>query len=224
MNREEWLINSVKALEEVFFDGNGYTLPNRIMVSCGFPRGHAKAIGQCWDPKVTKDGTIHIFICPTQGDGMRVLDIMLHELIHAAVGLKEGHRGKFKKLALEFGLEGKMTATHVVPGSELHRKLAAILTQLGDYPHATILTKDRPRLGPSPSDGDGDGEGEEPKGRTKWVVYVSTKEPEFRVTMSPFVIKEFGVPLDPWGEKMVDRDAPKEEPGDDDDDGSADEE
>lgn len=212
--REGWLAEAVALLDGEFFNGHGYTLPSKLSISCGFPRGGRRAIGQCWDPKVTKDGTVHIFICPTQGDAMHVLDITLHELIHAAVGLKEKHRGKFKALAKEFGLQGKMTSTFVEPGSQLHRRLASIYTTLGDYPHDAIVNKIMPKDGDG-GDGDGgDGEGED-KGRKPWPVYVSTKEPKFKVYTSPTVIKQFGVPKDPWGVDMVEKGAETtEEPTD----------
>ena len=49
----------------------------------------------------------------------RVLDVLLHEMIHAAVP-EAGHRGPFRKLALRCGLTGKMTST--VAGPDLKSK------------------------------------------------------------------------------------------------------
>ena len=46
-------------------------------------------------------------------DPLEVAATLVHELVHIlAVGVEEGHRGKFTKLAKAIGLEGKMTATH----------------------------------------------------------------------------------------------------------------
>lgn len=211
--REGWLIEAMQLLDDKFFKGNGYTLPEKLAISCGFPRGSAKAIGQCWSPKVAKDGTIHIFICPTQGDAMRVLDITLHEMIHAAVGLKEGHKGKFKSLAREFGLEGKLTATFVTPGSELHAKLATINTVLGPYPHDPLQGRKPAKEGKGGDEGDGDGEGDESKKRKPWPIYVSKRCPDYKVQIRPALVEEHGAPKDPWGETMVDKDAPAEPDG-----------
>lgn len=184
--REGWFKAAIAELDKEFFDGRGYKLPKKLQCSCGFPRGHAKAIGQCWDPEVSADGTTHLFICPTQADPMRVLDILLHELIHAAVGIKEGHKGMFKKLAKEFGLEGKMTATTVTPGSELHRQLAKIQTSLGKYPHAPMQKK-APKKG---------------SGGSGWVRLVSPEDDTYKVVISPKVLEAHGAPQDPWGNEM----------------------
>lgn len=196
--REGWLVAAMQLLDQKFFHANGYTLPDKLSISCGFPRGSKKAIGQCWDPKVTKDGTVHMFICPTIGEGIRVLDITLHEMIHASVGIKCKHRGPFKKLAREFGLEGKLTATFVTPGTELHAKLATILTQLGDYPHSALVNKT--------PDVDEDGE-DKPKRK---VTLISSQNPDYKLVIRRSVIEEYGMPKDPWGEPMFDPENPPE--------------
>lgn len=200
--REGWLVAAMQLLDQKFFHANGYTLPDKLSISCGFPRGSKKAIGQCWDPKVTKDGTVHMFICPTIGDGMRVLDITLHEMIHASVGLKCKHRGPFKKMAKEFGLEGKMTATFVTAGTELHAKLASIFTELGDYPHSALVSK---TMGGG-DEGDEDGE-DKPKRK---VTLISSQNPDFKLVIRRSVIEEYGMPKDPWGEPMFDPENPPE--------------
>jgi len=183
-NREAWLVAATGALEEKYFKGNGYKLPKDVRVSCGFPRASAMAIGQCWDPKVSDDGTYEIFICPTQAAPIRVLDILLHELIHAAVGTEEGHKGKFRQLAKEFGLAGKMTATFAEDGSELHAELASLATQLGHYPHAAMTKKKKPTK------------------PNKWVRYVSKTETTYRVVINEDRVEEWGIPCDFNGEEM----------------------
>lgn len=200
--RESWLVAAMQLLDKDFFHGNGYTLPEKLSISCGFPRGSKKAIGQCWDPKVTRDGTIHIFICPTQGDGMRVLDITLHEMIHACVGLKCKHRGPFKKMAKEFGLEGKMTATFVTSGTPLHARLAHIFTELGEYPHSPLVPR---------SKGGDEGEGEDKPKRK--ITLISSENPEYKLVIRRSVIEEYGMPKDPWGNDMIDPDNPPKEEG-----------
>ena len=185
--REGWLKAAIAELNEEFFASAGYKLPKKLQCSCGFPRGHARAIGQCWDPGVSADGTTHLFICPTQAEPMRVLDILLHELIHAAVGIKEGHKGKFKKVAREFGLEGKLTATTVTEGSELWKRLAKCNQRLGKYPHAA-MQKRAPKKG---------------TGGSGWLRYMSPEEEKYRVVVSPKMIEEHGAPQDPWGNEMI---------------------
>ena len=57
-------------------------------------------------------------------DPSRVLDVLLHEMIHAIVP-KADHRVEFRVLAKRVGLTGKMTAT--VAGPELKHKLDRLL-------------------------------------------------------------------------------------------------
>jgi hypothetical protein len=184
--REGWLVAAIKQLNKEFFKGSGYSLPEKLGVSCGFAKaqGH-RAIGQCWDPSAAKDQTTHMFICPTLDDPMTVLGTLLHELIHAAVGIKEGHRGKFRKLALEFGLAGKMTATYVPEESELGAKIRTISGKLGPYPHGAMTVQ----------------KGRALKGRP-WMRFRSGTAHSYVVIVSPKQVDEYGVPKDPWGDEM----------------------
>lgn len=138
MNRETWL-NKAKNIVSPWFDEAGFPLPEHVRVSCGFPSNgkRSKAIGECWDKSVSGDDTFEIFINPNQDESMRVVDILIHELIHAAVGLEAGHKGPFKRLAHMLGLEGKMTAT--VAGDILKERIEKeIITAIGRYPHAIL--------------------------------------------------------------------------------------
>ncbi len=191
MNRETWLENAVKQLDGVFFDGKGYTLPDKIAVSCGFPRGGRRTVGQCWSQTLSDDGTSNIFISPTLSSPLRVLDVLLHELIHAAVGTKAGHRGPFRKLAIEFGLEGKMTATFVKEGSELWEQLTAMLKTLPLYPHAALK--------PAANSG---------RKTNGWVRYISKQIPTYTVVVSPNQVLLFGAPRDGQGNEMVEKEKP----------------
>lgn len=184
MNRETWLENAAKELIPLI-EEKGFKMPDKVMYSCGFPKGSKEAIGQCWGEVHTKDNTTHIFVCPTQSENVRVLDILLHEMIHAAVGTKEGHKGKFKQLAKDLGLAGKMTATYAEKGTELYDKLEAIGNKIGDYPHSQLERKA--------------GEKRPPGGG--WVKFVSKTEPNYILRISPKSL-EMGVPKDPWGEEM----------------------
>jgi len=123
-------------------------LPPKVHVSCGFPSVRAlsarnRAIGECWQRNASSDGNNHIFVSPTiaSSDPVRVLDTLVHELVHAAVNIP-GHRGAFKQTAVALGLEGKMTATRA--GDELKKALTAVVRELGPYPHATLDPLKRP--------------------------------------------------------------------------------
>lgn len=184
--REGWLREAVELLRDEFFTDKGYDFPEKWGISCGFPFGSSKAIGQAWSPDVAGDKTHHMFICPSQDVATRVLDITLHEMIHIAVGIEEGHKGMFRKLAKEFGLEGKMTATYVTEGTELHNALVLVAEKLGEYPHTTMVPHRKLA-----------------KKTNSWVRYYSTNDDTFKVLVSPKMVEEHGAPRDPWMDEMV---------------------
>lgn len=145
--REQWLEGAVYRLAAQFreqfaanFGDAGIEHLANISVSAGFPsvRGvTGKVIGECWASTATENGTHHIFISPLLGDPVRVLDVLLHEMIHAAADDgKNSHKGPFTKCARACGLEGKPTAT--VAGMELKETLGHIAADLGAYPHSVL--------------------------------------------------------------------------------------
>lgn len=137
--RELWLNAAAEKMRVWIAGAPGNESYEAPLISVGFPRGSrgrstSNAIGQCWDKSTSGDNErAHIFIIPTITDPEEVLAILLHELVHASVGTKCGHRGAFRSVALGVGLTGKMTAT--VAGEELKPRLTKIIEQLGKYPH-----------------------------------------------------------------------------------------
>lgn len=135
--REAWLEAAVAEMRPWLAEA-GAPLPKRILVSIGFPSRNGLAsrnqrIGECW-LGTSQGGVPHVFVTPLEGDPLRVLDILLHELVHAA-GIS-GHGKDFKRVAVALGLEGKMTAT--VAGEELRERLAEMAERLGPYPHRKL--------------------------------------------------------------------------------------
>jgi len=139
MTREEWLLKAMTELKPTFLE-TGAEIPEKVRVTCGWPinggRAKKRVTGECWPAKKSKDGHFEIFIAPTLADPIKVLGTLVHELVHAAVGLEAGHKAPFRHAATALGLEGKMTATTV--GEELHARLHTLAEKLGDYPHAEI--------------------------------------------------------------------------------------
>lgn len=138
--REEWLVACAQAVRPLFDEQGAADYP-RFRVSCGFPKGGRRAIGQAWTPSASGDETAELFISPeletlVEAGTPGVVDVLIHELIHAVVGNEAGHKGPFAKLAKAIGLEGKMTATY--PGQELADKLLHLIAPLGPYPHAQL--------------------------------------------------------------------------------------
>jgi hypothetical protein len=146
--REEWL-NAAVQLAAAFFKTKGHEVPP-VRVSCGWPssRGLSRkkpAWGECWAAEAATDKLHQIFITPREKSATGpsgVLGVLVHELVHATVGLKAKHGTVFKKCALSVGLIGKMTATG--PGPELAEVTEGWVKELGDYPHAALNPMQRP--------------------------------------------------------------------------------
>ena len=187
--REQWLEQAVRAMDKAILRPAGYAMPELWKITCGFARssGH-KAIGQCWPPERASDKkTTHLMVCPTLGeDAVRVLDIVLHEMGHAAVGCEHQHKKPFRDFVKAVGLDGKVTATIATAGGELHGKLSKIAERLGAYPHPAI------KPGPKKSKAGGG-----------WIRLMSPDNEEYKVVVSPKAVEEYGLPHDPWGNEMV---------------------
>lgn len=150
--REEWLNAAAQAVRPLFDEQGAADYP-KFRVSCGFPKGGRGAIGQAWTPSASGDATAELFISPKLEELVKVgsagvLDVLVHELIHAVVGNEAGHKGPFRKLAKAIGLQGKMTAT--VTDEALANRLLELTAALGPYPHAQLssltVTKQTTRM------------------------------------------------------------------------------
>ena len=138
-SREDWLNAAVLALRPIFAEA-GYPLADKIRVSCGWPGGRnkARAIGQCWTHECSADGTFELFLSPVLAEVDRVLDVLVHELCHVAVGIAAGHRAAFAKCAKALRLKGPWKATTATP--EFASEIAVpVLAFIGcAYPHAAM--------------------------------------------------------------------------------------
>lgn len=186
--REAWLHAASDLLRKHLKKAGG-EVPKKIQVGCGWPHGgRREVIGQCFTTTWTEDGTTHIFISPTQDNAVSVLATLAHELVHAAVGCQEGHRGKFKKVARALGLEGKLTATEVTAKSPLHPVLEQLSKKLGKYPHSKMIA----------------GRGKRATGGSvNWVRLCSPVDPTYTVVISRRSLATMGHPMDPSGKKMI---------------------
>lgn len=149
INREQWLNDAVSLMRNRLFADHGFTVPAKVRISVGFPKGArgggSGAIGQCWTPESSGDSHGEIFIHPAIADPVRVLDITAHELVHSinhAAG-QTGHGKVFADIAKVIGLEGKMTAT--VAGSGLLLVLNDYSKMLGPFPHQALTPGGGPK-------------------------------------------------------------------------------
>tara|TARA_R100001082_G_scaffold29993_1_gene15076 strand:+ start:2571 stop:3137 length:567 start_codon:yes stop_codon:yes gene_type:complete len=139
MNREEYITKLADKLAPLF-ESNGYALPDNIRFTCGWPSSGAgsrlRTIGQCFDPSASNDNHHEIIISMALDKAADVAQVLAHELVHAIVGVKHGHKGPFRKLALAIGLQGKMTAT--TAGESFTRFIEPVIAEMGEYPHKTL--------------------------------------------------------------------------------------
>jgi hypothetical protein len=147
LERQQWLELAVEALRLKFATA-GYSIPQKIRVSIGWPKraGSCGAIGECWSIDASSDKHAELFISPQLTDGVRILDVLAHELDHATVGTAAGHGKAFKECALAIGLQGPMRATTAKP--EFVAWAKTLFKRIGPYP-AGFLTdtpKQRGRL------------------------------------------------------------------------------
>jgi len=136
--RETWLNDLAERLNDSVFSEKPLT---KYRVTCGWPSRKAlstknRTLGQCFNPTCSDDSTTELIVSMVVEDTMRVADILAHEMIHGIVGTECGHKGPFRKLALQIGLTGKMTATSA--GPEFIAVVEPILKALGPYPHAKL--------------------------------------------------------------------------------------
>ena len=153
--RESWLAAAAVMLQHEVFPVAGIDAASweqrKYRVSCGFPIGYRGsrtgkvALGQAFDPSISADGTMEVFINPILDNPVDVIAVLSHELIHVEAGIACGHRGRFASIARSIGLVGAMTAT--VPGDELRGNLQRIVADLGVYPHAKVDPNARKKQG-----------------------------------------------------------------------------
>lgn len=139
MNRETWL-NELATLMAPRFEELGHPLPP-FRVSIGFTSSgmNGGANGECWDKRTTADERFTILISPAEASSMAIAAILNHELIHAAVGLKEGHKGAFAVMMKATGMERPFTTS--TPGDAFRQWAQPLIDKLGDIPHSPLVIR-----------------------------------------------------------------------------------
>lgn len=173
--REEWLRAGVKAMSP-WLVKHGHSMPDVWDVGVAEP--HRKVIGRCYPEQ-------HLFVMGHIVEPVAVLATVLHEMLHAAVGIVHKHKGPFAILARAVGLEGKLTATYAKEGTPLHEALGKLALKLGEYPHRQMM--------PMAAKGSGGG---------GWLRYHSPTIPGYKVQISPVQLLRHGAPKGPDGVDM----------------------
>lgn len=181
------------------FETAGFPLPEKIRASCSWPSKSGLAakkrrIGEAWSAKNSGDNSFEVFVSPVLKDPIEVAATLVHELVHCAVGLEDGHRGKFPVCARAVGLEAKMTATKA--GETLTKRLQELTAKLGPYPHAELKHSNGP-----------------PKQSTR-MLKVVCRECGCVCRMTRKWLDEVGAPTCACGGQMVEEEGDEEEGGD----------
>ena len=178
MTREEWLKKAVRTLRPLLRKA-GLKMCDRWQVSVGWPNKRT-AIGQCWYESTSESGkTKTIFISPKLGDRTEVLDVLMHEMIHAALPSGVGHGAPFRKACKAIGMT-KNKPTSASADDQLRCVLQRVGIYLGKYQHDALV--DRPSKGS--------------KGGY-WPVFVSPADERYRVQISQRALEEYGPPICP---------------------------
>lgn len=140
--REEWLLAAVEEFRPWFVE-QAKPLPDTLHVSCGmYGKSGPKTIGLCFSDEAARDKVRNIFVSPALAEPVRVLAVLLHECVHAALpwktekGKHVGHTKPFATLAGSLGLVKPWTAT--TPDEACSKRLAEIGERLGVYPHGAL--------------------------------------------------------------------------------------
>ncbi len=147
-NREHWLITAADIMiDEIISPAITDIPPPQIRYSLTAPTTKQKksvVLGSCWNRAASADGTNEIFITSNLDDSLRILDVLLHEQIHAFDDNQSGHGPRFQKLCRKVGLKGggngkvKESFTATVATPELKTLLEDIIADIGPIPHAKM--------------------------------------------------------------------------------------
>lgn len=78
------------------------------------------------------------YTAPHGNDTVRILEFILHELIHYLLGYECGHRGLFAQVAVAVGFTGRLT--YPTSNADLLRELTTVAKRLGDFPNEAVTT------------------------------------------------------------------------------------
>jgi len=139
--REEWLTAAVTRHFAPLFEAHENPLPT-VRVSTGFPVkgafGKVQVLSQCWRKAAAEDGISQIYISPVLSDPVKVLDVLGHELVHAALPDGTAHKKPFKQLCERIGWTVGPAKSQTA-GDEARAGLEKLVADiLGAYPHAAV--------------------------------------------------------------------------------------
>jgi hypothetical protein len=150
-NREHWLTAVSTVLDEELFAPNitGYIAPKTSLSMTAPTTPTAKGgriLGECWTSAASADGSNAIFITAAldESDSQKIIEVLIHEKIHAFDDNESGHGKHFAGLCQRVGLQGGKTPrsecsfTATTATSDLEDHIVEILETVGPIPHAAL--------------------------------------------------------------------------------------
>jgi hypothetical protein len=141
MNREAWLRAAYALVRKELLP----KAPAHVAISWSFPskggtKSSRRTIGECHykgGSAVGVEGDRVILISPTLQEPFALVEVLVHEMVHAALPMGSGHRAPFSRLAKSIGLVKPWTAT--TAGPELKAKIEGWLKRLPAWPGGHLL-------------------------------------------------------------------------------------
>ena len=144
MSRQAWLMRAIDILRNDFAQ-IGETIPKEINVMTTWPNEEVPEItnGRITIGRFTADWespghyvNLRIYIDPKIDKGLRALDVLVHELVHAVVCAPSGHGDQFQRVANAIGLDD--SGPTAFAEEALLERLREIKEILGMYPEEAV--------------------------------------------------------------------------------------
>lgn len=142
-DRERWLTEAAGYIADDLIAQHAQLTAPTVRLSIGQPTGSTTAVGQCYPRSRSTDNTNHIFISPSLSDSLEILRVLTHELIHAYLDCQDGHKGRFRSIALAVGFTPPLTSINTTEA--LDSALIGYIDLLGPIPHARLDTTPQKR-------------------------------------------------------------------------------
>jgi hypothetical protein len=138
MTRDEWLYAIANELTPIFTEA-GASFSTKMRIVCAIDDEHW---GKCFPRR--NDNITLILVSPRIKKPIDAAAVLVHELVHAAMGSGHGHGETFRTLALRVGLTDP-TQPHNwwSAGPELVKRLKSLVRRVGPYPDSDFIEIDR---------------------------------------------------------------------------------
>jgi hypothetical protein len=128
LQQNDWLNKAMIILREDFKQ-LGESIPSIIFIHAEYP---PVDMGSYWLGAYFEGPHDSLIYINPMVDGLTALDILVHELVHAVVGVEDVHGERFWDVATAVGLNGNGDTTGA--GKVLLKRLREIQEILGSYP------------------------------------------------------------------------------------------